>query len=40
MIDLRPIKAEVDYQAALKEIESLFDVVPGTPEEDRPDALW
>jgi HTH-type transcriptional regulator/antitoxin HigA len=34
-VDIRPIKTEADYQAALKEIERLFDATPGTPEGDR-----
>ncbi|RUT08494.1 hypothetical protein DSM106972_016620 [Dulcicalothrix desertica PCC 7102] len=35
MIELRPIKTEADYRAALSEIEVLFDVQPNTPECDR-----
>ena len=38
-MDIRPIKTEADYQAALKEIEHLFDAAPGTPEDDRLDLL-
>jgi len=38
-MDIRPIKTEADYQAALKEIESLFDAAPNTPEGDRLDVL-
>jgi HTH-type transcriptional regulator / antitoxin HigA len=38
-MELYPIKIEADYQAALKEIESLFDALPNTPEYDRLDLL-
>ena len=38
-MDIRPIKTEADYQAALNEIESLFDAEPGTPEGDRLEVL-
>ncbi len=38
-MDIRPIKTEADYRAALKEIENLFDAVPNTPEGDRLDVL-
>ena len=31
---LRPIKSEEDYEAALGEIERLWDAKPGTPESD------
>jgi HTH-type transcriptional regulator/antitoxin HigA len=34
-MNIRPIKTEADYQAALKEIEYLFDATPNTPEGDR-----
>lgn len=33
-MNIRPIKTEADYQAALTEIERLFDAAPGTPEGD------
>jgi HTH-type transcriptional regulator / antitoxin HigA len=36
---LRPIRTEADYQAALREIEQLFDAAPNTPEFDRLDIL-
>jgi len=36
---LRPIKTELDYQNALKEIEQLFDVEPNSVECDRLDIL-
>ena len=38
-MDIRPIKTETDYQAALNEIEQLFEAAPGTPEGDRLDVL-
>jgi HTH-type transcriptional regulator/antitoxin HigA len=40
-LDIRPVKTETDYEAALKEIESYFDhePEPGTPEADRFDLL-
>jgi len=38
-MQIRPIKTETDYQAALAEIEQLFDAVPGTPEGDRLEVL-
>ncbi len=36
---LDPIRSEADYQAALTEIESLFEALPNTPEYDRLDLL-
>lgn len=39
MIELRAIKTENDYRAALSEIERLFDAEPNTPECDRLDVL-
>ena len=38
-MELRPIKTELDYQNALKEIEQLFDVKPNSAECDRLDIL-
>jgi HTH-type transcriptional regulator/antitoxin HigA len=38
-MDIKPIKNEADYQAALKEIELLFDAAPDTPEGDRLEVL-
>ena len=38
-MEIRPIKNEVDYQAAIKEIEILFDAAPDTPEGDRLEVL-
>jgi HTH-type transcriptional regulator / antitoxin HigA len=36
---IKPIKTETDYEAALKEIERLFDAKPGTVEADRLEVL-
>jgi hypothetical protein len=38
-MEIKPIKTETDYQAALKEIERLFAAVPDTPEGDRLEVL-
>ena len=38
-MEIRPIRTEADYQAALKEIEILFDALPNTPAYDRLDIL-
>ena len=38
-MNIRPIKTEADYQSALKEIEKLFGVEPGSSEGDRLDVL-
>jgi len=38
-MDIKPIKTELDYQAALKEIEGLMDAYPETPEGDRLDVM-
>jgi HTH-type transcriptional regulator / antitoxin HigA len=38
-MEIKPIRSEVDYQAALKEIENLFESQPGTPDGDRMDVL-
>lgn len=38
-MDIKPIRSEADYQAALKEIERLFDSQPGTPQADKMDVL-
>jgi len=38
-MDIRPIKTEADYQAALEEIERLFDATPHTTEGDRLEVL-
>jgi HTH-type transcriptional regulator/antitoxin HigA len=34
-MEIKPIKTEVQYKAALKEIDRLFDSVPDTPDGDR-----
>jgi HTH-type transcriptional regulator / antitoxin HigA len=36
---IKPIKSEADYEAALKEIERLFEATPGTAEADRLEVL-
>ena len=38
-MDIKPIRSEADYEAALKEIETLVNSQPGTPEGDRMDVL-
>ena len=38
-MDIKPIKTEADYKAALNEIEHLFDSIPNTPEGDRLEVL-
>ena len=38
-MDIKPIKTDEDYQAALIEIERLFQAAPDTPEGDRLDVL-
>lgn len=38
-MNLHPIKNDTDYEAALAEIERLFDAAPGTPESERLEAL-
>jgi HTH-type transcriptional regulator/antitoxin HigA len=38
-MEIRPIRTEADYQAALTEIEQLFDAAPSTPDGDRLDVL-
>jgi HTH-type transcriptional regulator/antitoxin HigA len=38
-MEIRPIKTEADYQAALAAIERLFDAMPNTPAGDRLDVL-
>jgi len=39
IMDIHPIKTELDYQNALKEIERLMDAQPDTPEGDRLDIM-
>ncbi|MCP5424534.1 MAG: transcriptional regulator [Gammaproteobacteria bacterium] len=38
-MEIRPIKTEADYEATLKEIESLMSAEAGSPEGDRLDVL-
>jgi HTH-type transcriptional regulator / antitoxin HigA len=38
-MEIRPIKTEADYQAALAEIDRLFDAAPNTPAGERLDVL-
>lgn len=38
-MEIKPIRTEADYEAALKEIERLFGAEPSTPEGDRLDVL-
>ncbi len=38
-MEIKPIRSQADYEAALKEIEKLVDAQPGTPESDRMDVL-
>jgi HTH-type transcriptional regulator/antitoxin HigA len=39
MVEIKPIRTEADYEAALAEIEQLFEAVPGTLEGDRLEVL-
>jgi len=38
-MDIKPIRTEADYQATLKEIETLMMAAPNTPEGERLDVL-
>ncbi len=38
-MEIRPIRTETDYEAALKETEQLMNSEPGTPEADRLEVL-
>jgi HTH-type transcriptional regulator/antitoxin HigA len=38
-MDIKPIRTEADYQAAMREVESLMTAEFGTPEGDRLDVL-
>lgn len=38
-MNIRPIRTEKDHEAALKEVERLFDASPDTPEGDRLEVL-
>ena len=39
MKDIRPIHDEKDYEAALRQLDVVFDANPGTPEGDRLEVL-
>jgi HTH-type transcriptional regulator / antitoxin HigA len=39
-MDIKPIRTEADYEAALKEIENLWGAEPGTPDGDRFEVLF
>ena len=38
-MDIKPIKIDADYRAALMEIESLMMAAPDTPEGEKPDVM-
>ena len=38
-MEIKPIRTEADYEAALKEIEKLMESLPDTPEGDRMEVL-
>ena len=38
-MEIKPIRTEADYEAALKEVEKLMESQPGTPEGDRMEVL-
>ena len=38
-MEIKPIKNEADYQAALEEVDQLFNALPDTPEGDRLEVL-
>lgn len=38
-MDIKPIKTEADYQAAMQEVEHLFGSIPSTAEGDRLEVL-
>jgi HTH-type transcriptional regulator/antitoxin HigA len=38
-MEIKPIKTEADYRAAMEEVERLFDAAPDTPEGDRLEML-
>ena len=39
-MDIKSIRTEADYEAALKEIENLWGAEPGTPDSDRFEVLF
>jgi len=38
-MNIKPIRSEADYEAALHEIDTLLDAVPGSPADDRLEVL-
>ena len=38
-MELKPVKTDADYRAALKRLEEIFDAKPGTPESDELEIL-
>ena len=38
-MNIKPIKTKADYRATLKEIETLMDALPNTPQGERLDVL-
>ena len=38
-MDIKPIRTQADYEAALEEVDNLFDARPGTPDADKLDVL-
>jgi HTH-type transcriptional regulator/antitoxin HigA len=39
-MNIKPIRNEVDYEAAIKEVERLWGAEPGTPDRDRFEVLF
>ena len=39
-MDIKPIRTELDYEEALKDVERLWGTVPGTPDGDRFEVLF
>ncbi len=39
-MDIKPIRNEADYEAALKEVDQLWGAEPGTPDGDRFEVLF
>src|SRR5450759_3976614 len=38
-MEIKPIRTQADYEAALEEVDNLFDARPGTPDADKLDVL-
>ncbi|HEY2356268.1 MAG TPA: helix-turn-helix domain-containing protein [Phenylobacterium sp.] len=38
-MEIQPIRTDADYEAALREVEAVFDAEPGTPEFEKLDIL-